>query len=56
MAYNLKIEDTVPEIIYVFSWLYLLLVGMAGITLNVVALTKAIKVSLKKLNGMINLC
>ena len=56
MGYNLKIEDTVPEIIYVLTWLYLLIVGMAGIPLNVVALTKVIKVYPKKLTGMINLC
>ena len=38
------VEDNVSSIIYDISWPYLSIVGTAGITLNLVALTKAAKV------------
>ena len=44
MENNTIDEDNVPSIIYDISWPYLAIVGTAGITLNLVALTIAAKV------------
>ena len=48
MENNTIDEDNVPSIIYDISWPYLAIVGTAGITLNLVALTIAAKVIIEK--------